>query len=198
MKIIGLTGGSGTGKGTVATRMQALGAGWVDADAVYRDLCAHDRTMLAALDAAFGGVLDADGRLDRPKLAAIVFSDPEKLQTLNQITVPYIRAASLAAIRTQGDCPIVLYDAPTLFEAGMNDLCEQVIGVLADPEIRVQRVMARDGIGEAAARARIAAQPEDGFYRTRCDHILENNGDLSALWRDTDALYTILRKGEEK
>ena len=110
MKIIGLTGGSGTGKGTVAARMRSLGAGWVDADAVYRGLCAENRAMLDALDAAFGGVTDENGALDRPKLAKIVFSDPEKLAELNRITTPYIRAASLAAIRAQSACPVVLYD----------------------------------------------------------------------------------------
>ena len=198
MKIIGLTGGSGTGKGTVAARMRELGAGWVDADAVYRDLCAANREMLAALNAAFGGVTDETGALDRPKLAKIVFSDPEKLAKLNEITIPYIRAASLDAMQAQADCPIVLYDAPTLFEAGADDLCEKTIGVLAGTETRVQRVMARDGISEEAARARILAQPDDGFYRARCDYIIENNGDLAALWRDTDALYTILSKGEQK
>lgn len=198
MKIIGLTGGSGTGKGTVAARMRELGAGWVDADAVYRDLCAANREMLAALNAAFGGVTDETGALDRPKLAKIVFSDPEKLAKLNEITIPYIRAASLDAMQAQADCPIVLYDAPTLFEAGADDLCEKTIGVLADTETRVQRVMARDGISEEAARARILAQPDDGFYRAWCDYILENNGDLAALWRETDALYTILSKGDQK
>lgn len=198
MKIIGLTGGSGTGKGTVAARMRELGAGWVDADAVYRDLCAANREMLAALNAAFGGVTDETGALDRPKLAKIVFSDPEKLAKLNEITIPYIRAASLDAMQAQSSCPIVLYDAPTLFEGGVDDLCEKTIGVLADTETRVQRVMARDGISEEAARARILAQPDDGFYRARCDYILENNGDLAALWRETDALYTILSKGDQK
>ena len=111
MKIIGLTGGSGTGKGTVAARMRALGAGWVDADAVYRTLCAENREMLSALDAAFGIVTDANGALDRPKLAKIVFSDPAKLQTLNEITTPYIRRASLDAIHAQSECPVVLYDS---------------------------------------------------------------------------------------
>ena len=196
MKIIGLTGGSGTGKGTVAARMRELGAGWVDADAVYRGLCAENCEMLTALDTAFGGVLDENGALDRPKLAKIVFSDPDKLAQLNAITVPYIRTASLAAIRAQADCPIVLYDAPTLFEAGADAWCAQTVGVLADLETRVRRVMARDGLSEAAARARILAQPDDGFYRARCDYIIQNNGDLAALWRETDALYTILSKGE--
>lgn len=196
MKIIGLTGGSGTGKGTVAMRMRSRGAGWVDADAVYRGLCENNREMLDALQAAFGDVLDEKGALDRPKLAQIVFSDAEKLARLNEITVPYIRAASREAIEAQADCDIVLYDAPTLFEAGADDFCEKVVGVLADTETRVRRIMARDGIDEPAARARILAQPKDEFYREKCDYILQNSGDLATIWQNTDELYDILRKGE--
>ena len=181
MKIIGLTGGSGTGKGTVAARMRSLGAGWVDADAVYRGLCAESREMLDALDAAFGG-------------GKIVFSDPEKLALLNRITTPYIRAASLAAIRAQSACPVVLYDAPTLFEAGADDFCDAVIAVLAPHDTRVSRIIERDHLPEEAARARIDAQPPDSFYRAKCGYIIENNGDLDTLYRDTDALYQILMK----
>ncbi|HIY12727.1 MAG TPA: dephospho-CoA kinase [Candidatus Agathobaculum merdipullorum] len=196
MRIIGLTGGSGTGKGTFAALLRDKGAGWVDADAVYRTLCAENREMLAALDAAFGGVLDENGALDRPKLARIVFADPAKLRQLNEITLPYIRAASMDEMRAQGDCPFVLYDAPTLFEAGADNLCERIIGVLADTEVRVQRIMARDGLDEAAARARIGAQPDADFYRARCDYIVENNGDLADLQRQADAILKDLRKGD--
>lgn len=196
MRIIGLTGGSGTGKGTFAALLRDKGAGWVDADAVYRTLCAENREMLAALDAAFGGVLDGNGALDRPKLARIVFADPAKLRQLNEITLPYIRAASLDEMRAQGDCPFVLYDAPTLFEAGADDLCERIIGVLADTEVRVQRIMARDGLDEAAARARIGAQPDADFYRARCDYIVENNDDLADLQRQADAILKDLCKGD--
>lgn len=194
MKIIGLTGGSGTGKGTVAARMRRLGAGWVDADAVYRTLCAENREMLSALDAAFGGVTDQNGALDRPKLAKIVFSDPEKLRQLNAITTSYIRRASLEAIRAQSACPIVLYDAPTLFEAGADDFCDAVIAVLAPHDTRVSRIIERDGLTDEAARARIDAQPDDTFYREKCGYIIENNGDLDTLYRDTDALYNKLIK----
>ncbi len=196
MKIIGLTGGSGTGKGTVAMRMRSRGAGWVDADAIYRALCSTNREMLEELKAAFGDVLDEKGALDRPKLAEIVFSDAEKLAQLNAITVPYIREASRAAIEAQADCSIVLYDAPTLFEAGADDFCEKVVGVLADTETRVRRIVARDGISEQAARARILAQPSDEFYREKCDFILQNSGDLATIWQDTDDLYKILTEGE--
>lgn len=196
MRIIGLTGGSGTGKGTFAALLREKGAGWVDADAVYRTLCAENREMLAALDAAFGGVLDQNGALDRPKLASIVFADPEKLKKLNAITLPYIRAASLEEMRAQGDCPFVLYDAPTLFEVGADDLCERIIGVLADTEVRVQRIMARDVLDETAARARIGAQPDADFYRARCDYIVENNGGIADLQRQADAIFEDLCKGE--
>ena len=196
MRIIGLTGGSGTGKGTFAALLREKGAGWVDADAVYRTLCAENRDMLAALDAAFGGVVDQNGALDRPKLASIVFADPEKLKQLNAITLPYIRAASLETMRAQGDCPFVLYDAPTLFEVGADDLCERIIGVLADTETRVARIMARDGLDEPAARARIGAQPDAEFYRARCDYIVENNGGIADLQRQADAIFEDLCKGE--
>lgn len=196
MRIIGLTGGSGTGKGTFAALLRDKGAGWVDADAVYRALCAENRDMLHQLDTTFDGVLDETGALNRPKLARIVFADPAKLQKLNEITLPYIRAASLDAMRAQGDCPFVLYDAPTLFEAGVDDLCECIIGVLADTEVRVQRIMARDGLDEQAARARIGAQPDADFYRARCNYIVENNGDLADLQRQADAILKDLCKGD--
>ena len=180
MRIIGLTGGSGTGKGTFAALLRDKGAGWVDADAVYRALCAENRDMLHQLDTTFDGVLDETGALNRPKLARIVFADPAKLQKLNEITLPYIRAASLDAMRAQGDCPFVLYDAPTLFEAGVDDLCECIIGVLADTEVRVQRIMARDGLDEQAARAASARS------RTR----ISIARDAITLWKTTATLPT--------
>lgn len=197
MKIIGLTGGSGTGKSTAAALLREKGAGWVDADAVYRTLCAENREMLAALDRAFGGVLDETGALDRVTLARIVFSDPQKLAQLNALTLPYIRAASQAqfdALARQG-ATLVLYDAPTLFEAGADAWCSCTVGVIAARETRIRRVMQRDGLDEAAAAARIDAQPDEAFYRARCTYILENNGGLAELRQQADALYTILTKG---
>lgn len=197
MRIIGLTGGSGTGKGTFAALLRDKGAGWVDADAVYRRLCAENREMLHELDTAFGGVLDETGALDRKKLASIVFADPDKLKMLNGITLPYIRAASLDEMRAQGDCPFVLYDAPTLYEVGADDLCERIIGVLADTEVRIKRIMARDGLDETAARARIGAQPDADFYRARCDYIVENNGGIADLQQQADAIFENLAKENE-
>ena len=194
MKIIGLTGGSGTGKGTVAARMRALGAGWVDADAVYRTLCAENREMLSALDTAFGIVTDANGALDRPKLAKIVFSDPTKLQTLNEITTPYIRRASLDAIHAQSECPIVLYDAPTCLKpvrmtsATKSSLCSRRT-TRALPASSSGTVCPMKPHAPASMRSRTTC-----FTAKKCDFIIENNGDLDMLYRDTDALYSQLIK----
>ncbi len=198
MKIIGLTGGSGTGKGTVAQIMRELGAGWVDADAIYRRLCATDKEMLSELDGEFGGVLTQSGTLDRPKLAATVFSDARKLRRLNEITSPYIRKAALEEMRLQVSCPIVLFDAPTLFETGADSMCSDTVGVLADLNIRASRIMSRDNLTFEAAHARLAAQPADSFYISRCGHIIVNNGELAALRQETDSLYKILTEGDNE
>ncbi len=196
MKIIGLTGGSGSGKSAVAKIMRKLGAGSVDADSVYRQLCASNREMLDELDRAFGGVLTRSGALDRARLAGVVFGDPEKLRRLNEITFPYICEASLKKIQAQTDKPIVLLDAPTLFETGADKLCSDTVGIIADINVRLSRIMSRDGISHEAACSRIAAQPDESFYRQKCGHILINNGNLAGLRRDTDDLYKILIKGD--
>lgn len=189
MAILGLTGGSGTGKSTVASLLAARGAGWVDADAVYHTLCVSCEPMLAALAQEFGAVRRPDGALDRSALARIVFSDPAALTRLGALTTPYIRRASQDALRALSDRPLVLYDAPTLFESGADDLCDDVIGVLAPYDVRVARIITRDGLTEAAARARIDAQPPDDFYRARCRYLIENNDGLDALRPLVDALY---------
>ena len=192
MKIIGLTGGSGAGKSTVAQTLHALGAGWVDADAVYHRLCPENREMLAALCGAFGDVLDADGALDRNRLAPIVFSDAARLALLNQITIPYIREASQQAFSdcAARGCPFTLYDAPTLFQSGADDLCRDgVIGVIAPREIRIRRIMERDGLSCERAAARIDAQPDDDFYRRRCRWLIENDTTRDAAAQKSAALF---------
>lgn len=195
MNIIGLTGGSGAGKSTVAHFFAARGAGWVDADVVYHRLCRENRAMLAELSAAFGDVLGADGTLDRSRLALIVFSGPDKLALLDGITTPYIRAASCAAFDAcaREGKRFVLYDAPTLFQLGADALCTGgVIGVLAPRAVRVARVMARDGLTEERACARIDAQPDDAFYRVRCRWIIENGGTREETERQCAQLLDFL------
>lgn len=177
MKIIGLTGGSGAGKSVVAAEFKKLGAGIVDADAIYRKLCNENLDMLYEIENEFGDILTDDKKLDRAKLASIVFSDNNKLKRLNEITISYIKKASdenFKELKNKG-VKIALYDAPTLFQTGTNSMCDGVIGIIADRNTRIERIIKRDNISKQAAIARIDAQPDDKFYYERCQYIIENN-----------------------
>lgn len=195
MHILGLTGGSGTGKSTVSHLLQQKGAGVVDADAIYHKLCTECHPMLQKLEQAFGPVISEKG-LNRPALAKIVFSNSNKLALLNEITTPFIREASIQAIDALSHHELVLYDAPTLFETGADSLCQGVIGVIAAEEIRIQRVMARDTISKEEAFARLHAQPPNSFYQEKCNYIIENNGSLLDLQCAVNSLYTQILGGK--
>lgn len=189
MKILGLTGGSGTGKSAACTAFARLGCGVIDADATYRTLCDTCEPMLKEIQNVFGDVFSTEGKLDRKKLGAIVFADAQKLQQLNAITHPYIRQAArdaFAAYSKRG-CLLCIYDAPVLFEGQMETLCDKTCAVLAARNTRIARIVARDAITEEYAALRIDAQKDDAFYRERCDYIVQNDADL-------DTLYTQVRK----
>lgn len=189
MKILGLTGGSGTGKSAACTAFARLGCGVIDADATYRTLCDTCEPMLKEIQNVFGDVFYTDGKLDRKKLGAIVFADAQKLQQLNAITHPYIRQAArdaFAAYSKRG-CLLCIYDAPVLFEGQMETLCDKTCAVLAARHTRIARIVARDAITEEYAALRIDAQKDDAFYRERCDYVVQNDADL-------DTLYTQVRK----
>lgn len=199
MKIYGLTGSSGAGKSTAAAYFLRHDFGCVDADAVYRRLCVAGSTLLHELQMAFGDILNRDGTLNRPALADIVFSDAEKLKKLNAITCSHIWDASqreFEKLERRGTHQI-LFDAPTLFQVGLNVHCNSVIGVIAPREVRIVRIMARDGITEQAASARIDAQPDSDFYRKHCDFIMENNGDNQALMTQVDTLCQALNQNNQ-
>lgn len=189
MKILGLTGGSGTGKSAACTAFARLGCGVIDADATYRTLCDTCEPMLKEIQNVFGNVFSTEGKLDRKKLGAIVFADAQKLQQLNAITHPYIRQAArdaFAAYSKRG-CLLCIYDAPVLFEGQMETLCDKTCAVLAARNTRIARIVARDAITEEYAALRIDAQKDDAFYRERCDYVVQNDADL-------DTLYTQVRK----
>lgn len=189
MKILGLTGGSGTGKSAACTAFARLRCGVIDADATYRTLCDTCEPMLKEIQNVFGDVFSTDGKLDRKKLGTIVFADAQKLQQLNAITHPYIRQAArdaFAAYSKRG-CLLCIYDAPVLFEGQMETLCDKTCAVLAARNTRIARIVARDAITEEYAALRIDAQKDDAFYRERCDYVVQNDADL-------DTLYTQVRK----
>ena len=191
MKILGLTGGSGTGKSAASAAFAQLGCGVIDADASYRELCDTCTPMLEEIQSVFSDVLSTDGKLDRKKLGAIVFADPQKLLQLNAITHPYIRQAArdaFVAFEAQG-CQLCIYDAPVLLEAGMDALCDATCAVLALRETRIARIMARDAITEQYAALRIDAQKPDAFYEERCDYVVHNDGDLDSLYAQVRRIY---------
>ena len=176
--IIGITGGSGSGKTTLLKLLEEQGALVLDCDAVYHELLKTDREMLSAIEARFPGTVE-NGALQRKKLGAIVFADPQALLDLNAITHAAVKKEVLRQLETAPKhCAI---DAIGLFEGGLAELCDLTVAVTAPTEDRVRRIMARDGIPEDYARSRIAAQHPDEWFRERCDHILENNGDMDAF-----------------
>lgn len=186
MRLLGLTGPTGAGKGEVCRIFAKYGIPSIDTDAVYHTLLAEGGSIVTELTEAFGKDILTNGLIDRKKLGAAVFGHPDtpdRLYKLNTITHKYVLERSFATAKTllQNGAMAVLIDAPQLFEAHLERDCELVIGVLAERSVRLSRILARDGITEEAAMKRIAAQRSDDFFRENCHVILENNGDLAAL-----------------
>ena len=185
---IGLTGGSGSGKSTAACMFASCGAKIVDADAVYHSLVSAPSACVSELVLVFGeDILSPDGGLDRKKLAKLVFgSTPEakaSLRRLNEITHRYVRLECerlIDSYEQSGEETVVL-DVPLLFESGFDRICDVTVAVLAPRPVRLARIMARDGIDEASAAARLASQPNDDFYRERAKFLLINDGGIEEL-----------------
>ncbi len=178
---IGLTGGIGSGKSTVAGLLAARGALVVDADRIAREVVEPGTGGLAAVVDAFGpGVLTADGALDRAALASIVFSDPEARARLDAIVHPLVRARAEEVVAQAPPHAVVVQDVPLLVETGQAGRYDLVLVVEADLETRVARLVRR-GLDEEDARARIAAQATDQQRRAVADVVLDNSGDPEAL-----------------
>lgn len=183
--VIGLTGGTGCGKSAAAEYLQKKGAVIIDADRIAREITEPGQPALLRLTAAFPGILQTDGSLNRKKLGTLVFSDPEALERLNGITHAYIINEIEKRLAASSQ-PLTVIDAPLLLECGLERLCDCCIAVLANRSLRLQRIIERDHLTEEEAFNRIASQPEDSFYRSHCRFILENNSSLSALEQALD------------
>jgi dephospho-CoA kinase len=190
--IVGLTGGVGAGKSTVAALLAEHGAVIVDADAIAREVVAPGTAGLAAVLARFGDAVRApDGSLDRPALARIVFADEAARADLNAIVHPLVSARSAQLMADVPPGSVVVYDVPLLAESARVGEFALVIVVEASLEVRLERLAAR-GLPEPEARARIAAQATDEQRRAIADELLHNDGTRAELAAQVDLLWSRL------
>jgi dephospho-CoA kinase len=195
---VGLTGGIGSGKSTVSERLAALGAVILDADKAARVVVEPGTPGLAQIAATFGpGVLAPDGSLDRPKLAAIVFTDESALAKLNAITHPlihdHIQAAEEAAIQAGGEDLVLVHDVALLAEWGRAKEFDLVIVVDVPTETQVERLTKQRGLPEDQARARIAAQATRDQRLAIADIIIDNSGTKADLDRRVTEVWSDLK-----
>lgn len=191
MKKVGLTGGIGSGKSTVARMLGGAGFAVVDADQVARDIMTPGSPVLEEVAAAFGAdLIGDDGVLDRGELARRAFATTEDTQRLNVITHPAIRAESerrFAAAEEAGE-QAVIYDMPLLVDLGLNQDMDLTVVVDVDKEERIRRLVDKRGLDEADARARMAQQIDDATRLAAADVVIDNNGPLDALEPQVAAL----------
>ena len=173
--VLGLTGGTGAGKTSALKAIEALGGRTIDCDALYHTMLRTDEPLRQALVREFGQeTFLPDGSLNRPYLGKRVFSRQERLARLNEI----VYAAIVPEVERQvesGDCPLWAIDAINLLESGIARLCDRTVAVTSPMELRLRRIMARDGIDETYARLRISAQRTDDYFREHCDLELCND-----------------------
>jgi dephospho-CoA kinase len=192
--VIGLTGGIGSGKSTVARRLAELGATVIDADRVGHDVLEPGAEAYDEIVRAFGPeILDVDGRIVRKKLGALVFADPEKLRALNAISHPrmaFRMARQIERLRAVDPPPkAIVLDAAILFQAGWERLCDRVWTVSAADGTAVARIAARDGLPPEQVRARLAAQWSNAEREARADVTLRNEGGLNELIAEVERLW---------
>jgi dephospho-CoA kinase len=195
--IIGLTGGIGSGKSTVAAMLRQLGAPIVDADLLARQVVEPGTPALAEIEARFGpDVLDTDGRLDRKRLGAYVFANPAARAQLNAITHPRIAEASRAAMGELGAAGhgVAIYEAALLVENKVHHGLDGLIVVAVSEEAQIERLCQRDQIDQDAARARLAAQLPLADKVAAADWVIDNGGStehtqaqVERVWREIAA-----------
>jgi dephospho-CoA kinase len=191
LRLFGLTGGIASGKSTVSRMLRELGAHVLDADVIAREVVEPGTPGLAAIAARFPNVLTPDGRLDRAKLGARVFADPTERAALNAIIHPLVGQAFLEkmqALAAQG-LERVIYDVPLLIENGLQGGMDGVLLIWVPRHLQKARLMARDGLDEGAAEARIGAQLPLDDKRQHATWIVDNSGDLASTRAQVEQVW---------
>lgn len=179
--IVGLTGQSGAGKTSVCKAFENSGFYIINADLVSKNVTSNNKDCINELREAFGKEYIENGKLNRRKLGSLVFADIEKLNKLMSITFPYIIYEINSIIDKLGSDKIVVIDAPTLFESGLNNNCDKIVSVISDEAIRLKRIIKRDNISETEAKKRFSSQFTESFFRNNSDFLIENNSSEKEL-----------------
>jgi dephospho-CoA kinase len=191
VRVLGLTGGIGSGKSLAAQMFADLGAEVIDADQLAREVVEPGQPALDEITAVFGrDILQPDGRLNRGRLGRIIFADPAARATLDAITHPRIRKRmeeQVAARRTASG--LLILDIPLLYESDRSSIVEKVIVVWVDPETQRRRLSQRDGRGREELEQRIAAQMPLDTKRDRADHVIDNSGTRDDTRRQVEAIF---------
>jgi dephospho-CoA kinase len=191
MRVLGLTGGIGSGKSAVGLMFAQLGADLVEADQLARDVVEPGQPALSEIADAFGSdILRPDGRLDRSKLATIIFADPAARARLNAITHPRIKERMDAEVAARSSQPgILILDIPLLYENDRDRAVERVIVVWVDEQTQLRRLQERDGLSAEEARRRVGAQMPLDEKRARADHVVDNTGSREQTRAQVEAIY---------
>lgn len=193
MLTVGLTGGIGAGKSEVSRLLASFGAVLIDADRIAREVVEPGTPGLAAVVEAFGDdILTPEGALDRPRLGSLVFSDPQKLATLNAIVHPLVGARSAELQQAAAPDAVVVHDVPLLTENGLASLYDLVLVVDAAPQTQLDRLVRLRGMDEAEAKARMAAQATREQRLNIADIVIDNDGPLDRLEPQVTAVWADL------
>ena len=173
-RIVGITGGSGCGKSHLSGVLRSRGIPVIDCDLVSREIMIKGEPCYLEVLAEFGNeILQPDGEINRKNLGEIVFADKKKLEKLTEITHKHILADIYNKIEKE-ESRIICLDGAVLIESGIE--CDFMVGILADKELRIERIMARDSLSKESAKRRIEAQKQDSFFIENCDFVVYNNG----------------------
>ncbi len=184
--VLGITGGTGSGKTSALEAIRDLGGVIIDCDAVYHEMLDKDADLRHAIEVKFHGVFNSDGTLNRKKLGELVFENKERMAQLNEVIYQFLVPEIQKRAR---EGYLTAIDAINLIESGVGELCDRTIAITAPAELRVRRIMARDGIDERYARMRMSAQKSDEFYRSKCDYELSNTAETPEAFRETARVF---------
>ena len=198
MKIIGITGSSGAGKTTLCAILnKRKNIKIIDADKVSRELVVPGNDYLKAIEEAFGkDILLEDGNLNRKKLANKIYNDETARNTLNKLTFKYVLEEIKRRIKeiNQDEIDYAIIDAPLLFEADLDQACDKVIVLVADEDLKIERICSRDNIDRETAKKRLKIQKDDEYYISKADYVIKNGRNYD-LEKEIDNIL-VKEKGE--